>query len=64
MVKVFIEVRNGIARFAAAVRVDSIRQAVSIAGRLYPGGQVRVKFPTDHECFFVQDTADPVWIAA
>lgn len=64
MVKVSIEIRNGAARFAVAVRAESIRQAVNIAVRLYPGGDVRVKFPLDHEGFFVQEATAPSEIAA
>jgi len=64
MVNVSIEVRNGAARFAVAVRAEGIQQAVSIAGRLNSGGDVLVRFPIDHEGFFVKDTAAPARIAA
>lgn len=57
MVKVSVEIRNGAARFNVAVRAESIRQAMSIVGGRYPGGDVRVKFPIDQESFFVKDLA-------
>ena len=64
MVKFSIEVRNGAARFDVSVRAEGIRQAVSIAGRLYPGGDVRERFPRDPDGFLAKDAAGPVEIAA
>lgn len=54
MVRVSIEVRNGVARFSVAVRARSIRRALSIAGNRYPGSGVKVEFPIDPESFFVK----------
>ena len=62
MVRVSIEVHDGTARFKVAVRAESIRRAVSIVGRQYPGGDVRVEFPIDPEGFFVKDSAARVGI--
>ncbi|MFL5990952.1 MAG: hypothetical protein ACJ73W_03035 [Rubrobacteraceae bacterium] len=58
MVKVSIEVRNGAARFDVAVQAESIQRALSFVGERYPDGNIRVKFPSDAEGFFVKDTAD------
>jgi hypothetical protein len=58
VVKVSIEVRNGAARFDVAVQAESIDRAVSLVGKRYPDGNVRVKFPIDAEGFFVNDSAD------
>jgi hypothetical protein len=57
VVKVSIEVRKGDARFKVAVRAQSIKRAVSLVGRRYPGCEPRVKFPIDPEGFFVNDPA-------
>jgi hypothetical protein len=56
MVKVLIEVSDGATRFSVAVRAESIRRAVDIVGRRYPGRDVRVNFPIDLEGFFVMHT--------
>ena len=57
MIEVTVEVRNGAAGFDVAVRAESIRRAVSLAGTRYPGGEVGIKFPIDPESFFVDDAA-------
>ncbi len=57
MVKVTIEVRNGAARFAVAVRAESIRGALNFVASRYPGHDLGVKFPVDPEGFFVEDPA-------
>lgn len=64
MVKVSVEVHNGASRFDGAVRAESVWQAVSLAGRRYPGGDVRVRFPIDHEGFFVKDATVPAGTTA
>jgi hypothetical protein len=55
MVKVAIEVRSGTARFEVAVRANSIREALSLAGRIYPGGEVGALFPLEPEGFFARE---------
>jgi hypothetical protein len=57
VVKVSIEVHQGAVRFKVAVRAESIERALSLAQRLYPGGDCRVKFPIDPEGFFVKHCA-------
>jgi hypothetical protein len=57
MVRVAIEVRSGAARFSVAVRAESIRRALSIAGSRYPGSNVAVRFPIDPESFFAKEPA-------
>lgn len=52
MVKVSMEVREGVDRFAVAVYADSISQAVGITKVRFPGCDVRVMFPIDGEEFF------------
>ena len=37
------------------VQAESIQQAVSFVKERYPKGNVRVKFPIEHESFFVED---------
>jgi hypothetical protein len=64
MVKVSIEVRNGAARFAVTVRAESIRRALSLVARRYPGRDLGVKFPVDPEDFFVEDPAARAGIVA
>jgi len=57
MVKVSIEVHSGTARFAVAIKAQSIQQALSIVAARYPSNASRVKFPIDPESFFVEDSA-------
>lgn len=64
MVKVSIEVRNGAARFTVAVRAESIRRALNIVARRYPGRDIGVKFPVDPEGFFVEDPTARAGIVA
>jgi hypothetical protein len=57
MVKVSIEVHSGTARFAVAIKAQSIQEALSIVAARYPSSVTRVKFPIDPESFFVEDPA-------
>jgi hypothetical protein len=57
MVKVSVEVSSGAARYCVAVRAESIRRALDLAGQRYPGADVRVRFPIESEGFFVEDAA-------
>ena len=52
-----MEVREGAALSRATVQAESIREAVNITRRRYPGREVRVVFPIDPEDFFVQAPA-------
>ncbi len=45
MVKVSIEVRSGVARFNVAVRAQSVRRAMELVGRRFPGRDIQAKFP-------------------
>jgi hypothetical protein len=54
MIRVSMEVREGAALSRTAVQAESIREAVSITRRRYPGRDVRVKFPIDPEDFFIE----------
>jgi hypothetical protein len=56
VVRVSIEVRNGVASCNVAVRAESIRQAVSLVEKRYHG-DVSARFPVDPEGFFVNDPA-------
>jgi hypothetical protein len=58
MIRVSIEVREGAALSRTAVQAESIREAVSITRRRYPGRDVRVIFPIDPETFFIDDPAE------
>ena len=57
MIEVLVEV--GDARLRAAVRAESIRRAVDVAGSYCPDTDVRVVYPIDPEAFFVRDSAVP-----
>ena len=57
MVKVSIEVHDGTARFAVAIKAQSIQQALSIVAARHPSSTARVRFPIDPESFFVEDSA-------
>ena len=54
MIRVCIEVGEGRALSRTTVQAESLREAVSIARRRYPGRDVRVKFPIDPENFFIE----------
>jgi hypothetical protein len=53
-----MEVREGAALSRATVQAESIREAVNITKRRYPGRDVRVKFPIDPEDFFIEGPAE------
>ena len=57
MIRVSMEVREGTALSTATVEAESIREAVSITRRRYPGHDVRVMFPIDPEDFFIEGPA-------
>jgi hypothetical protein len=58
MIRVSMEVREETALSRATVQAESIREAVNITRRRYPGRDVRVMFPIDPEIFFINDPAD------
>ena len=49
-----MEVREGAALSSATVQAETIRDAVNITRRRYPGRDVRVTFPIDPEDFFIE----------
>ena len=53
-----MEVREGAALSTATVQAESIREAVGITRRRYPGREVRVIFPIDAEEFFIEGPAE------
>ena len=57
MVHFSVEVSSGAARFCVAVRAESIRRALDLAGQRYPGADIGVRFPIEPEGFFVEDAA-------
>ena len=57
MVKVSMEVHSGMARFAVAIKAQSIRQALSLVAARHPSSVTRVNFPLDPESFFAEDAA-------
>jgi hypothetical protein len=54
MVKISLEVCEGVDLSRIAVRAESISQAVSMVKRRYPDREVRVVFPIDSEEFFIE----------
>jgi hypothetical protein len=58
MIRVSMEVREGAALSRTRVQAESIREAVNITRRRYPGRDVRVKFPIDAEDFFLEGPAE------
>jgi hypothetical protein len=58
MIRVSMEVREGTALSTATIQAESIREAVSITRRRYPGREVRVMFPIDPEDFFMEGPAE------
>jgi hypothetical protein len=55
MVRISIEVSNGVARFSVSVQAESIKRALEIVERRNPGKDCKVRFPIDAEAFFVED---------
>jgi hypothetical protein len=58
MIRVSMDVREGAALSRATVQAESIREAVSITKRRYPGREVRVIFPIDAENIFIEGPAE------
>jgi hypothetical protein len=58
MIKVSMEVRAETALSKATVQAESLREAVNITRRRYPGRDVRVIFPIDPEDFFIEDPTE------
>ena len=58
MIKVSMEVREGAALSTAIVQAESVREAVNIIKRRYPGREVRVIFPIEAEAFFIESPAE------
>ena len=58
MIRVSMEVREGAALSRTRVQAESIREAVNITRRRYPGRDVRVIFPIDPETFFIEGPAE------
>ena len=55
MVKVSIEVKNGVARIIVGVQASSIQSALNLVKGFYSASDVKVLFPIDPEGFFVED---------
>jgi hypothetical protein len=47
IVRISVRVRNGAASFRAGIRARSIDEALTLAGRSYPRGEVGVVFPAE-----------------
>jgi hypothetical protein len=47
MVRISVRVRNGAASFRMGIRARSIDEALTLAGRSYPRGEVGVLFPAE-----------------
>lgn len=52
MVKVSVEISDGVACFTAAVWANNIEGAMSLVSSRYPGRKAKVVFPIDGEMFF------------
>lgn len=53
MIRVNIQVGSGtLGPAVTTVQAESIRQALSIAGSLFPAGEPKVVFPIEPEAFF------------
>jgi hypothetical protein len=47
IVRISVRVRNGAASFRVGIRARSIDEALTLAGRSYPRGEVGVVFPAE-----------------
>ena len=57
MVKVSVEVRSGTARFRVGVKAHSVREALRLAGRMYPDRATIVKLAQGRENSFAYGAA-------
>ena len=55
MVRVTVEVGEGVTSLRETVSAASVRQAVSVMRERHPGRDVRVVFPISPEDFFLED---------
>ena len=60
MVRIWVQVRSGTARFRVGVQAPSIRMALSLLGGRYPQGEVGVAFPIAPGGFFVDEPSGSV----
>jgi hypothetical protein len=51
LVRISVRVRSGAASFRVGVQARSIGEALGLAGRSYPRGEVGVVFPAELRCY-------------
>ena len=55
MIRISVEVGNEGNAVGVTVQAESIAQALTMAGGVFPDSELRVSFPLDPDSFFVQD---------
>ena len=55
MLRISVDIGNGVNRPRVSVQAESIRQALHLVEKRYPKGDIQVVFPLDPECFFMQE---------
>jgi hypothetical protein len=58
MIRVTVEIREGVLTYRVRVTAPSIERALRIFGGGKPGRRVRLVFPIDPEVFFVSAASD------
>jgi hypothetical protein len=58
MIRVSVEIREGVFTRRVRITASSIELALEIAGEGKPGRRVRLLFPIDPEAIFVPDGSD------
>jgi hypothetical protein len=55
MLRISVDVGNGVNRSRVSVQAESIRQALYLVQKRYPKSDIQLVFPLDPESFFVEE---------
>jgi hypothetical protein len=55
MLRISVEVGNGVNRSRVSVQAENIRQALHLVQKRYPESDIQVVFPLDPKSFFVEE---------
>jgi hypothetical protein len=55
MLRISVNLGNGVNRTRVSVQAESIRQALHLVQKRYPRSDIQVVFPLDPESFFVEE---------
>ncbi len=55
MIRISVEVGQGTARYRVAIRAKNIGRALEIVGSQSTGREVKIRWPTNPEAFYVRE---------